>query len=250
MNRTLSGQRRAATFVCAGALCIAGAGAAPAQDRTWDFSGYLYLWAPALSAQTTTGQSTEVSFSDILDNLDFALMGAIEARRGPLSVFLDALYLDLSDGQSAAVGPGIPATADAAVKGTVLTATLGYDVVDSAQSRLAVMGGVRGMNMDTSANLSVPGGSQRVSGTINNWDAIVGLRGTARLSDRWGLSYYADIGTGQSDLTAQVSGSLTYRINNWDLALGYRYLTWDIGISPVMSDLTFQGPFIGAKFDF
>lgn len=232
------------------AVCLGLATAAQAQDRTWDFTGYLYLWGPALNGETTTGQSIDLSFSDILDNLDFALMGAIEAPRGRISILADALYLNLSDDQDAAVGLGIPATADVDVKGTVFSGSLGYDLIDRDETRLVALGGFRGMDLDTSANLAVAFGSQRISGGINNWDAIIGLRGTAQLSERLGVSYYADIGAGDSDMTAQLSAALNYRINNWDLVFGYRYLTWDLGESQVLSDLTFEGPFLGAKFGF
>lgn len=248
-GRTTSAQRK-----CLAALSLAlfwgWATTGKAQDADWDFTGYLYLWTPALSGETTTGGSIDVSFSDILDNLDFALMGAVEARRGRFSIFVDALYLDLSDDQDAAVGPGVPANADVDVRGTVFSGSVGYDLIDNTDTRLAVLGGFRGMDLDTSANLSVASGSQRISGGINNWDAIIGLRGTTQIADRWGVSYYADIGAGESELTAQLSAALNYRINSWDLAFGYRYLTWDLGDAQVLSDLTFQGPFIGARFGF
>ena len=199
---------------------------------------------------TTTGGSIDISFSEMLDNLDFGLMGAFEARRGPLSIFVDALYLDLSKGQNAAVGPGIPANADIDVSGTVLTTSVGYDVERTPTNRLVAFGGVRGINLENSVNIGVAGRSQRISGKINNWDAIVGIRGESQISERWGFSYYADVGAGESDLTTQISLSLTYAINDWDLAFGYRYLDWKIGNSPAISDLTFDGPFIGARVNF
>lgn len=234
-----------------GVVLIAGTTApAAAQDATWDFKGYLYLWGAALGGSTTTGQDIDLSFSDVVDKLDFGLMGGLEARRGRISLFGDFLHLKLSDGQTAAVGPGIPANADAEITGNVFTGAIGYDVVDTNKTRFAVLGGIRGMDLDTTANISVGTGSQRVSGGLQNWDGIVGVRGTTQIADRWGISYYADVGTGESDLTWQVSLALDYRINNWDLSFGYRYLTWDVGNSAVLSNLTFDGPFIGAKIKF
>ncbi|NOD75973.1 MULTISPECIES: hypothetical protein [unclassified Ruegeria] len=55
--------------------------------------------------------------------------------------FADTLYLDLSDDQDAAVGPGIPANADAEVRGTVFSDSVGYDLVDSTDTQVAVFGG-------------------------------------------------------------------------------------------------------------
>ena len=234
-----------------GLTLLAGTGSqALAQENSWDFTGYFYLWGPTLSGTTTTGDDMEIGFDDIISNLDFGLMGALEARHDQIYLFGDFLYLNMSNDESASFGPGIPASAYADVKGLVFTGLVGYDLVDTGTTRFSVAGGVRGNDIDTDTNIAVAGGSQQLSGGVSNWDAIVGLRGTTQLAERWRLSYYGDIGTGQSDLTWQLSGALDYRINNWDLSFGYRHLTWDIGNSDVVSDLTFSGPFIGAKVRF
>lgn len=250
MNSTFFAGKRWRLSAIACAFWAGFALPAKADNPTWDFTAYLYLWAPALSGETTTGNSIDVSFSDILDNLDFGLMGAVEARRAKLSVFVDALYLNLSNDQNSAVGPGIPASSDVDVEGTVFTGSVGYDLVDAPGTLFTVLGGVRSLNLDNTVDIEVSGGSQRVSGKINNWDVVVGLRGTRQFSDRWGMSYYADIGAGESDLTTQLSLAANYKINNWDLVLGYRYLDWNIGNSQAISDLTFDGPFVGVRFDF
>lgn len=239
----------ALTSVVASVLAFTGTSAI-ADQNTWDFRAYLYLWAPELGGTTVTGQSMTLSFSDLLDNLDFALMGALEANRGPLSLLGDFQYLDLSSSQNAAVGPGIPATADAAVKGFVFTGTAGYDFKHGQAGQLVGFGGFRYLGMDTTANISVPGGSQRVSGKLSNTDAIVGIRGIQPLSEKWSLSYMADVGAGKSELTWQAGFTFDYKINNWNLSVGYRHLAWKIDNSPVVSDLSFSGPIIGAKFVF
>lgn len=223
---------------------------AGADSSKWDFTGYLYLWGPALSGETTTGTSIDISFSEMLDNLDFGLMGAVEARRGKLSVFVDGLYLNLGNDQSTTAGPGIPVSGDVDVKGTVFTGSVGYDLIETQDARFSILGGMRSLSLENTVNIAVAGGSQRVSSKINNWDAVIGFRGTRHFTDRWGISYYADIGTGDSDLTTQVSLAANYRINNWNLVLGYRYLDWNLENSEAISDLTFDGPFVGARFDF
>lgn len=61
---------------------IMGASPSIAQEN-WDFTGFIYLWGAGLGGETVTGNDVDVSFSDILDNLDFGLMGTLEARKGP-----------------------------------------------------------------------------------------------------------------------------------------------------------------------
>ncbi|MEX0285660.1 MAG: hypothetical protein AB3N23_13715 [Paracoccaceae bacterium] len=240
---------KTATSITALSFATIVPGMASAQ-QTWDFTGFIYAWGAGMDGTTTTGQGISMSFGDIVDSLDFALMGALEATNGQWAFFGDAVYLQIAEGKNAAFGPGIPANADARVKGFVFTGGAGYNVVNSSQSRLNAFGGFRHTQLDTTANLAVAGGSRRTTANLTNWDAIIGLRGTQTLSDRWTLAYYADVGTGDSDLTWQGVLSFDYQINNWDLSIGYRHMTWDISNSPVMSDLTFSGPFIGAKFRF
>ncbi len=229
---------------------LAASSPAAAQDD-WDFTGLIYLWGAEIGGETVTGQDVDVSFSDIVENLDFGIMGTLEARRGPWAVFGDAIYLNISDDDGASVGPGIPASVDVDIEGLVLGAGVGYDVVNAGDYRLNTFGGVRYLDMDTSANLSIAGGSQRVRDDFSNWDAIVGVRGMYALSDQWGIVYYGDVGTGDTDLTWQVALALDYEFDNWALTLGYRHLAWDnLNASATLTDIEFSGPFVGAKFGF
>ena len=221
-----------------------------AQDNDWNYRAFVYLWAPELGATTTTGQDTSVSFSTLLDNLDFGLMGALEANRGPWSLLGDFQYLDLGADANAPVGPGIPVQADADITGFVFTGSVGYDLRHTQTGQMVAFGGLRYLDMDATVNLAVGPGSQRVSGSISNWDGIVGLRGSHPLADRWNISYYADVGAGDSDLTWQAGLTFDYQINNWYLSFGYRHLEWDIDNSNVLTNMSFSGPIFGARIPF
>ena len=50
-------------------------------DDSWEYSGALNLWGAGIQGTTAAGTDIDVSFSDILDNLDFTLMGTLEARK-------------------------------------------------------------------------------------------------------------------------------------------------------------------------
>lgn len=71
--------------------------AATASDaEQWEFGAMIYLWGAGLEANTQTGGDIDISFSDIVDDLDMAFMGTFDARKGKWSVLLDAVYLDMS----------------------------------------------------------------------------------------------------------------------------------------------------------
>ena len=62
----------------------------------WEYDARIYLWAPSIDATTQSGDSIDVSFSDILDDLDMAFMGTLGARKGKWSLALDGIYMDVS----------------------------------------------------------------------------------------------------------------------------------------------------------
>ena len=93
----------------------------------------------------------------------------------------------------------------------------------------------------------------RSNPTRKNADGIVGLRGRSKLNDKWSLSYYADVGTGDSDITWQVAGIIDYQLNEkWTLSAGYRYLKWEFERErePLVDDFSISGPVFGARYDF
>ncbi|MGI9393546.1 MAG: autotransporter domain-containing protein [Boseongicola sp.] len=236
----------------AGALAAASATAAQAGPSSeWEFEGRIYGWAPGVSGTTATGQDVNISFSDIIDVLDFGLMGGLEARKGHWSVLGDFQYMDISEGASAAFGPGIPVTVDADVSALIFTGAVGYDAAQTDSYRLTPFAGFRYMDLDVTANLAVGPGSTRVSKNKTNFDGIIGLQGGTQISDQWGLSYYADVGTGDSDMTWQLAAAFDYQLNEtWTLSFGYRHLVWEFDDPAVLGDVAISGPIFGARIDF
>ncbi|MEE8308493.1 MAG: hypothetical protein V3R81_14590 [Gammaproteobacteria bacterium] len=69
-----------------------------------------YLFATEISGDVQiddVSADVDVSFSDILDNLDLGFMGMVEHRRDKWSVLGDIAYLRLTDEASSTVGPGV-----------------------------------------------------------------------------------------------------------------------------------------------
>lgn len=62
--------------------------------------GELYLGGASIGGETVGGDDIDISFSDIVKNLDFALMGALAANRDRWTLFVDLIYLNVSDDES------------------------------------------------------------------------------------------------------------------------------------------------------
>lgn len=220
--------------------------------REWQHALRVYLWGASLGGTAFIGQNIDVSFKDLFDNLNFGLMGSYVARRDELALFVDALYLDVSNSANGQLGPvgGVPAQAGVALKGLVATGGVGYNNVLNDRTTLTTFGGVRGLFLDTTLDLNI--GPVRVPRTAKPSfiDGVIGIRGRTELSDKWSLTYYADLGAGQSDFTWQVMASVDYRLKKWDLSLGYRHLDWDFKPGKAMTSLSFSGPYIGAIYRF
>jgi hypothetical protein len=90
-------------------------------DGDWNFSLGGYMTAMSLDAKSTAFTpagdqeiSLDLSFSDLLDNLDYGASGGFVARKGPLSINVDLVFAGLSTSQSQAFPPpgGFTSTVD------------------------------------------------------------------------------------------------------------------------------------------
>ena len=106
--------------------------------------------------------------------------------------------------------------------------------------------------LDFDLGLDAPGRDLTlpISLSGNFWDAIIGLKGNIKLSDRWFIPYYLDIGAGDSDLTWQATAGISFHAGQKiDLALVYSHLDWNLDASSVY-DLSFSGPQLGVVLRF
>lgn len=232
--------------------------AAPTPDDKWKFTAGLYVWVPTINADLKYGlppgqpgnPEVEIGPNKYLTHLNFALPLVGEARKGNVSIYTEVMYLSLTAEGSRikdiAIGPDrfpIPAAIDAGTETTVKTLewTLvgGYTVAKGSGGNLDVIGGVRyfGNKVTTdwhlSADFTLPGGSKvftktgSVSNRVDLWDGIVGVRGRARLGEKWFLPYYLDVGAGTSKLTWEVIGGAGYALKKTDFVLVYRHLSYE-----------------------
>jgi len=245
--------------------------AQPADD--WRFNAIIYVYLPDISGTTTFQQtgasdSATVDADTILKHLKFAFMGTFDANKGRWGVTNDLMYLNVGDSKSQTKnfsigGIQIPADASASahfdLKGWIWTIAGTYDAVSDPQARLQLLAGARllsvreNFNWQLSGNVGpipLPGRQGSSEAKIDNWDAIVGVRGRLMFGGNreWFIPYYVDAGTGNSDLTWQAIGGIGYAFKWGDIIAAWRYLDYNMKSGKDIQSVNFNGPAIGVAF--
>jgi hypothetical protein len=262
-----------ALALATGAAATAVPGEAAAQAAgPWTWRATLYAYLPSIGGSTTfpdpSGTSVSVDAGTVLDNLKFAFMGTLEAHNGRWGVVTDVFYSNLGNTKSGfrdftLGGTSIPADASAAatydLKTTLWTIAGQYRVLSEPGTTLDVVAGLRLLDVNASFDwslsgnvASIPIGSRagRRSTGMQNWDAIVGLKGRAAFGadGRWFVPYYADIGTGESRLTWQAMAGVGYTFGWGELTAAWRFIDYRMKSGDAIQSLDFSGPLIAASF--
>ncbi len=219
----------------------------------WEFGAEAYLWAPWIDVETQTGADVEISLDDILNNLDMLFMSALSVGKGKWSLVTDMIYFDIESNENEPL-PLALTLDDVNLEAWIVTPTVHYTFSETDNYRIDLLAGARYLWLEAELQLKtrppLPPGSRKASDSGSVWDGIVGVSGQMDLSGQWYLSGYADIGTGDSDLTWQVWASAGYRFKRLHAMAGYRYLDYKFDSDEAFADLTVNGPFVGVKFMF
>jgi len=200
----------------------------------------------------------DMSFSDILDNLDAGLMGAFEARTGRWGFLFDAIYMKLKDsGTASRTGPGAAtASAELEMKQTMLAAAVAYRIVEG-RAPVDMIGGLRYSKIEADARID--GSFFAQTGTVarsakKDWvDPYVGVRILQPIASHWTLVGYADIGgfgVG-SDFTWQTLVGVNYEFSKTFAGkFGYRYISVDYDKDGFLYDMANSGLYLGVGIRF
>ncbi|WP_198374457.1 hypothetical protein [Neoroseomonas rubea] len=228
----------------------------PPPSDAWTFTLSPYVWFSGLGGEVTGphgGESFTADFGDIFGTMKFSYMGLAEARRGNFSIVTDIMYLNLQQGVPV---PGLGAYSGGSARTqSVEVSAIGlYTVADGSAGRVELGGGIRGWWFDTELTLDagrLPGRTQNAS---TSWvDPVISARGVLRLSDRFSVTAYGDIGgfgVG-SEFTWQAFGTVDYQVTeSISVSAGFRWIhiDYDKGSNNVALDM--GGPIIGASWRF
>lgn len=222
---------------------------------SWQFSVSPYFWMAGI--QGTSGQfnlppaEMKSDFGQIFNELDFAFMGIVEARRGRYSILGDLSYTKTS--LKNATPKGLLAE-KVGVSSEAFSGLLagGYTLYQSGPSHLDVIAGARVWNVKTTMRFQggvLDGVNRRDSAT---WvDAVAGLRGNYFLTDKAYFMGWGAVGAGQADLDWDVAAGFGYQVQkNLSLTAAYRMQGVDYSKNGFVFDVIQKGPILGLTYRF
>lgn len=220
--------------------------APPARGDDWKYDLYIYGLGSSMTGTAGIGPvegAVDVSFSDLLENLELAFMGAFRAKKDKWAVMTDVIFAGLGAG-------GERANID--VDQLILEVDFAYQLTDT----LEVFFGARYFDLDLDVALLGPLGL--AAGGGEDWiDPLVGLRVQAPAGEKWIVVGRLDVGgfgVG-SEFTWNTALHFGRRLGEKStLTLGYRYLDVDYddgeGLDRFKYDVVTSGPQIGIVFHF
>jgi hypothetical protein len=243
------------------------------ETESWQFGVSIYGWFPDISGETSftqPGGSNEfkIGIENILENLEFTLMGMFDARKGRWGILTDVIYMDVENSKTgvreASIGGiQLPVNATANVnldlESWIWTLTGYYRALNQNGLTLDVVAGARYLDVDQKINWSlagnvgpfpIPDRAGAVEASLNNWDAIIGVKGRFAFGAKkaWFVPYYLDVGLGDSDLTWQGLTGMGYAFRWCEVVAAWRYLYYDLPSHKAIEDMSFSGPAIGVTF--
>jgi len=245
-------------------------GVAPADE--WQFHATIYGWLPDIGGktifQTDAGNvGVGISAKTIVRNLDFTTQAEFEAKKGRVGFLLDYIYMNLGGSKSnpgsvttggAALPPGVGSDLHLDVKGNVGAVGITYNMFTLPRVTMDVLGGARLFYQKERLDwtftgdvdqLSVPP-SGHAETKIDNWDAIIGVKGRVVLDSqgKWFIPYYLDGGAGESERTWQALVGLGYQFHWGSINASYRWLDYEFKPDSAISDMSYNGPALGVSF--
>jgi opacity protein-like surface antigen len=239
--------------------------------ENWQFRAGAYVFALSVDGDAGIGNidsDIDVSFGDILDNLDIGGMGFFAGRNEDWSFALDGAYLKVSDDKSASRSRSIlTLTADLEfeIEQVVVGGYLGRKLIDGKFEdhpyRIDLLGGVRynsiSVEVDARASLLGATATAQRERSVDWVDPVIAIRGeiwpteTVRV---FGWFDYGGFGVG-ADKTWQVFAGASYHPTpKIELIGGYRVFAFDYeegsGNDRIKLDLTYSGPVIGIAYKF
>ena len=223
-------------------------------EEEWELIISPFLWMAGQKGDVATlpnAQPAEIdiTFEDILENLDMTLMGIVEARKGKLVLFAEIFYIDIDTDEADTPGR-LFSSVDYEQQMTGLTFGGGYQWIHE-NGFIDFIGGIRYWEVDN--ELRLEGGLLPDESTSKRekWaDPILGINYRFDLDGPWSINGWL-VGAvgGDSDSATDLYASVGYHFSDeLILTAGYRQQKVDYDNDGFLYDVEISGPIIGLSF--
>ncbi len=241
-------RRKSLAAVGCGVALALGTGAASAESSGMDWLGIVYLWGSGIDVDAKNA-SAGISFGDLIDNLEMAGMAHVEAQGDTFGGMVDVLFVGVWSNetrQNAHLNVDNDTTAmDLAV------------VWSPGPERLAgleLYGGMRYVSNDFHLVIDPdpPALPTVTTGSDKSYtDLLVGARYITPLSDKWRLTFAADLSGGDTEGTYSLGAYASYVMGQHRLIAGYKHLEMDLESGQGRSlTVTMTGPVLAYGYRF
>lgn len=244
--------------VCSGTVQAQTTGEPP---EAWHFTVGPEFGATGFKGNGAVGPMAgklKLPFHKVAKDTRFAFAGGVAATRGPLGLWFNGQYLDLSqnfrfdDGNVHGEAKGYATQLSAGAWYQVWAKDLGGHTVHGTERQVTVspLAGVRWTRLKATLDADGESASQRATWAI----PFTGARMSADLNDRWLVNAEADIGAWGRDFTTQGQLYAGYRLALFGLSsvahVGYQVLHQDHKESDFHWNVTQYGPVAGLSVTF
>ena len=221
---------------------------AHADNGPWQWELTPYVWMAGLNGDLAIGNlevPVEVSFGDILDDLEIGFIGHVEAHNDQWSIFSDLVYLELGRGAN---------NLDFDLTEVIIEAGAGYRL----SANFEIIGGIRWWNIDAMAARTVDPKLERAAD--KDWvEPIIGARFRVPMSERFTLGLRGDVGGfgAGSEFSWSAAGFVDFKVTEGiSILAGYKGLGVDYKDEADEDsrffnyDMITHGPALAATFRF
>lgn len=229
------------------------ADAAPAGGEKWQHTAALYMLAAGMSGEAAigpVGADVDVSFSEILENLEIGAFAAYRGTNGTWSVMVNTMFIGLGATKDGRLGGAADVDFDQAM--------LEVDAGWRYAKHFELYFGLRATDLDMNLEVRPAIGATQNADDQQTWvDPLVGIRFETPMGSNWTFVARGDVGgfgVG-SDFAWQAMTHFDWRISkHWGAAFGYVALDMDYedgdGSDYFKYDIIATGPFAAATFSF
>ena len=165
-------------------------------DSDWHVTIAPYLWFVGLhgtSGPPGAEMSLHESPGDLLSQLRFGLMGAVEVRHKRLLLPVDVFWVRLESKQSLPTPLGV-ISEDTKTREFILAPKVGYRLIDKERLKIAALVGFRYWHLGEGLSVSPPIPGLSFSGSQNWMDPVVGGRIEVPLTSKVQVTALGDAG--------------------------------------------------------